>query len=96
MVGAGGQPVGRIYLTNGAKKLGLALTVEYKVPNGSYGIELRPPNGAGTTVGHVEVSDGYGWWMGTVPAPPARDAVVALVDSSGVVLCHATLGATLS
>ena len=96
MVGAGGLPAGRVYLTGATETVDLALTVEYAVPDGRFGIEVRPPNGVAARVGEVDVADGRGWWMGTVSIPPGHDAVLALVDSSGRVLCHASLGTTIS
>ncbi len=69
------------------------MTVDYALPDGDYGLELRPPAVADASgIGRISVVDGRGTWSGSVPS--ARSGtVVRMVDATGVAVCQAELRA---
>ena len=89
MVGANGQPVGRVTVSKG-EPASVAVTVDYAVPDGSYALELRAadldPDGFGT----LTITDGRGEWSGPITLPRNTDrATLALVGAFGTTVCEA-------
>jgi len=92
MVGGGGLTVGRVVVSSGAPA-SVVVTVDYALPDGAYGLQLRATPGTVTHgFGTLTVTDGRGTWTGTV-AIPRRGALV-VVDASGMPVCEARLEPT--
>jgi anti-sigma factor RsiW len=89
MVGAGDVTVGRIVST-GDRPLKLAVSVDYWVPDGHYGLAALDGNGDAKAVGVLEVSGGRGTWSGRA-TPVDRPVAVQLVDQAGNVVCRGQL-----
>jgi anti-sigma factor RsiW len=80
-----GIRVGRVVATAGTPA-GVAVTVDYAVPDGEYELVLRRSGGS-TVVGSMTVSDGRGSWTGPVERR-AGDSVLEMVDGINAVVCR--------
>jgi hypothetical protein len=88
MVGSGNLTVGRVVST-GDRAPKLAVSVDYRVPDGRYELAARNGSGDSEAVGTLEVSGGRGTWTGR--AALGRPVAVELVDQSGNVVCQGRL-----
>ncbi len=90
MVGSGGLPVGRVVVSDGSPA-SVVVTVDYALPDGSYGLELETAEGRSAhEIGQLAVTSGRGTWTGAV-AIPASGSVLRMVDDTGGAVCHAQL-----
>ena len=89
MRGADGVRVGRVVTTAGSPA-SAAVTVDYAVPDGTYQLRVRWGNNITTDIGNMLVNEGRGSWTGPV-ATDEGTARLEMVDTSGSVVCHATL-----
>jgi predicted anti-sigma-YlaC factor YlaD len=89
MRGAGGVRVGRAVSSTGSPA-SLAVTVDYAVPDGDYELDIRPAGAASAPVTTMTIADGHGEWNGRVGVIETGTQI-ELVDSDGVVVCHAAL-----
>lgn len=90
MVGDRGMRVGRVYATAG-KPTAIVVTVDYWVATGTYRVELQPAGGPVQRLGTIRIDDGRGSWGGAARLATAGSTRVALVDTHGTAVCHATL-----
>jgi hypothetical protein len=88
MVGAGGEQVGRLFITSRNPAL-MMVSVDYQVPSGTYAIEQRTGDGSPRRLGEMQVRNGHGTWGGTTAGGPHGS--VELVDASGTVMCMARI-----
>lgn len=91
MVTTAGDPVGHVAVS-GAGDASLAVSVDYRVPDGSYTLEVRPSNGVARPIGTIMVSGGDGAWKGSTPVPRGR-ATISMYDAAGTLVCHAAVPA---
>jgi anti-sigma-K factor RskA len=70
---------------------GVAVSVDYGIPSGSYAVQVVPTRGEPTAIGTIEVVDGRGHWTGTSSDPLRAGAQIALVDPAGNEMCHGTV-----
>jgi hypothetical protein len=66
----------------------VAVTVDYAVPSGSYGVEVRTPAGASRIIGAMAVTGGHGSWTGTSDVVLVAGSTIGLVDGSGNPVCR--------
>lgn len=90
MVGDHGMRVGRVYASAG-KPTAIVVTVDYWVATGTYRVELQPAGGAVQRLGTIRIDDGRGSWGGAAHLATSGSTRVALVDTHGTTVCHATL-----
>jgi predicted anti-sigma-YlaC factor YlaD len=90
MVGDNGTTVGQVDVVDNGRSLGLALTVNYALPDGAYRVVLAPETLPRSVLGTVPVRDGRGAWAGVAPTGPGPVAL-ELVDDQGAVPCSADL-----
>jgi anti-sigma factor RsiW len=90
MVGANGIRVGHVTVS-GTTPAGVAVSVDYSVPDGSYALQLREAGGVVRSIGSITIAGGHGQWTGTTGLPPHSDATVALVASNGTIVCRAAV-----
>lgn len=69
---------------------GIAVSVDYWLPDGSYQLAARSRTGDVTALGILEVAGGRGTWTGTTSAAN-HPVAVTLADESGNVVCKAEL-----
>jgi hypothetical protein len=70
---------------------GVAVSVDYGIPSGTYAVHVTPTGGTSTSIGTMEVVDGRGSWTGrSTDALPAGSRV-ALVNATGAEACHGTV-----
>jgi hypothetical protein len=72
---------------------GVAVQVDYNMPSGSYSVMVTPARGDASSIGTMDITGGRGSWTGRSPEPLRAGARIALVDASGVVVCHGTVPA---
>lgn len=90
MVGNDGTTVGQVDVADNGGSLGLALTVNYALPDGAYRVVLNPESSPREVLGSISVTDGRGAWAGTATVTPGA-AALELVDEAGAVPCSAAL-----
>jgi hypothetical protein len=71
-----------------ANRHGVAVSVNYGVASGKYGIQVAPPNGTATTIGTMTIDAFRGSWTGRSKAALGPGSRVALVDAAGHEVCH--------
>jgi hypothetical protein len=92
MKDANGLRVGRVVATTG-RPTGAAVTVDYAVPDGDYGLVVQSTAHSGDAVGTMSVRDGHGTWTGPVEVgvgDAAGEARIEMIDQQGNVVCSAT------
>jgi len=89
MTGANGVDVGNVFVSNGSPS-SVVVNVNYGVPSGRYGIELRTGSTA-KHLGTVSIRDERGAWGGVVALPGGATGSVVLVGADGAVVCEARL-----
>jgi len=88
--GASGQPAGWVSV---AESRAVTVAVDYGIPVGTYRIQVRPERGDVATLGAMNVDpSGRGFWAGNSDLPLRTGTTIALIDDSGEVMCHGTLG----
>jgi Putative zinc-finger len=87
MVGAGGTQAGRAFVTNGDAP-SLVVHVDYGIPTGRYDVVATHLGGSSSTLGHIEVQDGAGVWVGEVGNQQPLTGV-RLVGATGATMCAA-------
>jgi hypothetical protein len=87
MEGAG-APAGWAYVSNGH---GVAVSVDYGIPAGSYAVRIEPESGSPETIGTVQVDSGRGSWTGRSEQALGGGSRITLVDASGTEVCHGTV-----
>jgi hypothetical protein len=70
---------------------GVAVSVDYGIPSGTYEVHVTPTRGTSTPIGTMRVTDGRGSWTGQSADPLTAGARIALVDPSGAEVCHGTV-----
>ena len=70
---------------------GVAVSVDYGIPSGMYGVQVTPTRGASTQIGTMQVVDGRGSWTGRSAEALRAGSRVALIDASGAEACHGTV-----
>jgi hypothetical protein len=73
---------------------GVAISVDYGIPAGSYAVRVQPTHRKATSIGTMQVAADRGSWTGHSDAPLAAGARIALVDASGNEVCHGTVPTT--
>ena len=91
MVATDGVPVGHVAIS-GAGDVSLSVSVDYRVPDGSYTLEVQPSGGVARPIGTIAVSGGRGAWEGHAPVPGGR-ATISMYDDAGTLVCHAAVPA---
>jgi hypothetical protein len=86
--GAGNVSAGWAFVND---RHGVAVSVSYGIPSGSYSVAVTPTGGAAGSIGTIRVVDGKGNWTGRSPEPLRAGARIALVDASGAEMCHGTV-----
>ena len=79
-----------LYTTAG-KPTAIVVTVDYWVATGTYRVELQPTGGPAQRLGTIRIDDGRGSWGGAARLAASGSTRVALVDTHGTAVCHATL-----
>jgi hypothetical protein len=88
--GTSGQPAGWVSV---AAQRAVTVAVDYGIPEGTYHVRVQPPGGDVATLGAMNVDpSGRGFWAGYSDLPIGNGATIVLVDDSGEVTCHGTLG----
>ena len=95
MVGADGVRVGHVTVS-GTTPAGVAVNVDYAVPDGTYSVELRRHGIDGKPLGNIVIVDGRGEWIGTAALRSRASTTLAMVDSTGNVVCHAAISTASS
>lgn len=91
MIGADGQPVGRVTVSRGTPAA-LAVSVDYAVPDGTYALRLHQEDGdEGDALGTITIAGGRGEWSGRAAIPSGGHATLALVTASGAAVCQAEI-----
>jgi hypothetical protein len=90
MVGANGIRVGHVTVS-GTSPAGLAVNVDYAVPDGSYALQLREPDGVVRTIGSITIAGGHGQWTGSTGLAYHSDVTVGLVAPDGTIVCQAAV-----
>jgi hypothetical protein len=90
MVSTGNLDAGWAYVTN---KHGIAITVDYGVPSGSYKVVVHPRTGGSLRIGSMAITNFRGSWTGTSPVALAAGSTISLVDTKGTTVCHGTVRA---
>lgn len=70
---------------------GVAVTVDYGIPSGTYSVQATPARGASTAIGTMQVVDGRGTWTGRSADALRAGSRLALVDAGGTEMCHGTV-----
>jgi hypothetical protein len=84
----GRLPAGWAYVSDGH---GVAVTVSYGMTTGSYGVQVKSPDGRAETLGTMTVADNHGSWTGRSPVAITNGSTIALVDATGAAVCHGTV-----
>jgi hypothetical protein len=95
MIGGGGLSAGRVTLSSG-DPAGIVVSVDYAVPDGTYSVELRRHGIDGKPLGNIVIVDGRGEWIGTAALRSRASTTLAMVDSTGNVVCHAAISTASS
>jgi hypothetical protein len=90
MVGADGVRVGHVTVS-GTTPAGVAVNVDYAVPDGSYALQLREPGGVVRSIGSITIAGGHGQWTGTTGLPHHTAVTVDLVAPNGTIVCRAAV-----
>lgn len=90
MVGDDGTTVGQVDVVDNGGSVGLALTVSYALPDGTYRVVLAPKTLPREVLDTMTVTDGRGAWAG-VAQTRGLPAALELVDDQGAVPCSAEL-----
>ena len=83
-------PAGWAYVANAH---GVAVSVGYGVPSGNYRVQVQPAKGAPSSIGTIAIEADRGSWTGRSPRALTTGARIALVDATGVEVCHGTVPA---
>jgi hypothetical protein len=83
-------PAGWAYVANDH---GVAVSVDYGVPSGNYRVQVQPANGAPSSIGTIAIDANRGSWTGRSAQALTTGARIALVDATGVEVCHGTVPA---
>jgi hypothetical protein len=86
--GVNDVPAGWAYVNGGH---GVAISVAYGIPSGSYGVSVQPMHGQASSIGSMQVEGGRGSWTGRSDARLGAGARIALVDANGNEVCHGTV-----
>jgi hypothetical protein len=86
--GSESLPAGWAYVSN---RHGVAVSVDYGVPAGTYAVRVEPSRGEATVLGSVAVESGRGSWTGRSRAPLGPGSTISLVDAAGNEVCHGTV-----
>ena len=86
--GVAEAPAGWAYVGGGH---GVAISVSYGIPSGTYGVRVQPMQRKASSIGTMQVDAGRGSWTGTSDARLGAGARIALVDASGNEVCHGTV-----
>jgi len=70
---------------------GVAVSVDYGIPSGTYAVQVTPSDGRSTSIGSMRVTDGRGSWTGRSARALQAGARIALVDATGIEACHGTV-----
>jgi hypothetical protein len=84
----GDSPAGWAYVMN---RHGVAVSVDYGIPAGTYAVRVDPNRGDATVLGSVHVDSGRGSWTGRSDAPLGPGSTISLVDASGNEVCRGTV-----
>lgn len=95
MVGASGARVGHV-VVSATSPAAVAVNVDYSVPDGTYGLEVRQPGSPPRHFGWITVAGGHGQWTGSTTMPKSPDATVVLVAPGGDVVCRAAVNAPVA
>jgi len=87
--GGSGAAAGWVYVSDGH---GVALTVDYRVPDGEYSLQVTDDHGSTTRLGTVVVAHERGTWTGRSPSAIRPGSTIALVDAAGIRVCQGTVG----
>lgn len=90
MIGGGGLSVGRVTLSSG-DPASIVVSVDYAVPDGTYSVELRRHGVDGKPLGTIAIVSGRGEWMGSAALRTRASTALAMVDSTGNVVCRAAI-----
>ena len=90
MIGPADTPVGWAFASDG-RPAAVAITVNYLLPAGEYGIEAVDGDGDPVKLGTMQVANGRGVWSGTTKASVRGLAVVSLIAADGTLVCTAAL-----
>jgi anti-sigma factor RsiW len=90
MVGSDGLPVGHVAVSS-TSPASLVVNVDYNVPDGTYGLQVRGPTGAPDPVGMIAIIGGHGEWTGSARLPAAEGVSLDLVGPGGSVVCQAAV-----
>jgi hypothetical protein len=90
MVGTGGATVGWSFVSDGRPAV-VAVSVDYLLAPGDYGIEAVRGDGSPVQLGTMTVTEGRGVWSGAVKAPKDLLALIYVIDAAGTVVCQARL-----
>jgi Putative zinc-finger len=90
MVGGDGVRVGHVTVS-GTSPAGVAVNVDYAVPDGSYALQVREPGGLVRSIGSITIAGGRGQWTGTTGLPPHANVTVDLVATNGTIVCRAAV-----
>jgi Putative zinc-finger len=83
---------GWAYVSNGH---GVAVSVNYGMPSGGYGVQVKSPDGRAETIGTMHVEDDRGSWTGRSRRPIVAGSTISLIDVSGAPVCHGTVPTAL-
>jgi hypothetical protein len=86
--GAGDVPAGWAYVSNGH---GIAVSVDYGIPSGRYGVRVEPVSGSPEMIGTMQVESERGSWTGHSEQALGAGSRISLVDASGTEVCHGTV-----
>jgi hypothetical protein len=78
-------PAGWAYVSG---RHGVAVTVSYGVGSGGYSVQVKSPDGRAETLGTMTIDGNHGSWTGRSTQPITSGSTVALVDATGVAVCH--------
>jgi hypothetical protein len=84
----GDSPAGWAYVMN---RHGIAVSVDYGIPPGTYAVRVDPSRGDPTVLGSVHVDSGRGSWTGRSATPLGPGSTISLVDAHGSEVCRGTV-----
>ena len=86
--GAADLPAGWAFVSGGH---GVAISVAYGIPSGSYAVRVQPMHRKASSIGTMQVDGDRGSWTGRSDDRLGAGARIALVDASGNEVCHGTV-----
>jgi Putative zinc-finger len=84
------HPAGWAFVAN---HHGVAVSVSYGVESGNYRIQVQPAKGTPTTIGTMTIEADRGSWTGRSATALRAGSRIALVDATGLEVCHGTVPA---